>query len=154
MQIFCLFFCVFCELGSKITARIEKVTQCTHVCSSKTSRPLNKSIFYIRLTALRKEIAFSPTLRFATHWAELTRPCGALTAVSRQFRIPPWKGGEGGCSYRHYDGWTQRFAPTWTALSSTLSFRALSLSFRVSAMNLFSSSRDSSRCSEWQRYMS
>ena len=27
MQIFCLFFCVFCELGSKITA---KVTQRTH----------------------------------------------------------------------------------------------------------------------------
>ena len=32
--------------------------------------------------------------------------------------------GEGGWSYRRYDGWTQRFAPTWTALSSTLSFRA------------------------------
>ena len=40
----------------------------------------------------------------ASHWAELTRPFRALTAVSRQFRIPPWKGGEGGCSYRHYDG--------------------------------------------------
>ena len=96
MQIFCLFFCVLCELGGKITARIEKVTQCTHVCSSKTSRPLNKSTFYIRLTALRRSgYSFFPMLRFATHWAELMRPCGAVTAVSRQFRIPPWKGGKG-----------------------------------------------------------
>ncbi len=31
----------------------------------------------------------------ASHWAELTRPFRALTAVSRQFRIPPWKGGRG-----------------------------------------------------------
>ena len=31
----------------------------------------------------------------ASHWAELTRPFRALTAVSRQFRIPPWKGGKG-----------------------------------------------------------
>ena len=154
MQIFCLFFCVLCELGGKITARNAKVTQSTQVCLSKTSRPLNKSTFYIRLTALRRSgYSFPPTLCFATHWAELTHPFGAVTVVSRQFRIPPWKGGKGGCSYRHYDGWTQRFAPTWTALSSTLSFRALSLSFRASAMNLSSSSRDSSRCSEWQGYM-
>ena len=89
MQIFCLFFCVLCvvlcELSDKITARIEKVTQCTHVCSSKTSRPLNKSTFYIRLTALRRSgYSFPPTLRFATHWAELTHPFGAVTVVSRQ----------------------------------------------------------------------
>ena len=100
MQIFCLFFCVLCvvlcELSDKITARIEKVTQCTHVCSSKTSRPLNKSTFYIRLSALRRSgYSFPPTLRFATHWAELTRPFRALTAVSRQFRILPWKRGKG-----------------------------------------------------------
>ncbi|SCQ20833.1 hypothetical protein TFUB22_00975 [Tannerella forsythia] len=96
MQIFCLFFCVLCELGGKITARNAKVTQSTHVCLSKTSRPLNKSTFYIRLTALRRSgYSFFPTLRFATHWAELTHPFRALTAVSRQFRIPPWKGGKG-----------------------------------------------------------
>ena len=97
MQIFCLFFCVLCELGGKITARNAKVTQSTQVCLSKTSRPLNKSTFYIRLSALRRSgYSFPPTLRFATHWAELTRPFRALTAVSRQFRIPPWKGGERG----------------------------------------------------------
>ena len=96
MQIFCLFFCVLCELGGKITARNAKVTQSTQVCLSKTSRPLNKSTFYIRLSALRRSgYSFPPTLRFATHWAELTRPFRALTAVSRQFRIPPWKGGKG-----------------------------------------------------------
>jgi len=37
-------------------------------------------------------LLFSPN---AAHWAELTRPFRALTAVSRQFRIPPWKGGRG-----------------------------------------------------------
>ena len=96
MQIFCLFFCVLCELGGKITARNAKVTQSTQVFLSKTSRPLNKSTFYIRLSALRRSgYSFPPTLRFATHWAELTRPFRALTAVSRQFRIPPWKGGKG-----------------------------------------------------------
>ena len=96
MQIFCLFFCVLCELGGKITARNAKVTQSTQVCLSKTSRPLNKSTFYIRLTALRRSgYSFFPTLRFATHWAELTRPFRALTAVSRQFRILPWKRGKG-----------------------------------------------------------
>ena len=100
MQIFCLFFCVFyviyCELGGKITAGNAKVTQSMQVCLSKTSRPLNKSTFYIRLTALRRSgYSFFPTLRFATHWAELTHPFRALTAVSRQFRIPPWKGGKG-----------------------------------------------------------
>ena len=31
----------------------------------------------------------------ASHWAELTRPFRALTAVSRQFRILPWKRGKG-----------------------------------------------------------
>ncbi|MGP1462391.1 hypothetical protein, partial [Tannerella sp.] len=82
MQIFCLFFCVFyviyCELGGKIT-------QSMQVCLSKTSRPLNESTFYIRLTALcRSGYSFSPTLRFATHWAELTCPCGAVTVVSYQ----------------------------------------------------------------------
>ena len=93
MQIFCLFFCVlyviYCELGGKIT-------QSMQVCLSKTSPPLNKSTFHI-ITALfaRVGILFSPTLRFATHWAELTHPCGAVTVVSRQFRIPPWKGGKG-----------------------------------------------------------
>ncbi len=30
MQIFCLFFCVLCELGGKITAKNAKVTQRTH----------------------------------------------------------------------------------------------------------------------------
>ena len=96
MQIFCLFFCVLCELGGKITARNAKVTQSTQVCLSKTSRPLNKSTFYIRLSALRRSgYSFPPTLRFATHWAELTRPFRALTAVSRQFRILPWKRGKG-----------------------------------------------------------
>ena len=82
MQIFCLFFCalcvIHCELGGKIT-------QSMQVCLSKTSRPLNKLIFYIRLTALRRGgYSFSPTLRFATHWAELTRPCGAVTVASYQ----------------------------------------------------------------------
>ena len=51
----------------------------------------------------RSGYSFFPTLRFATYWAELMRPCGAVTAVSRQFRIPPWKG-ERGCAYRRYDG--------------------------------------------------
>ena len=79
MQIFCLFFCVLCELGGKITARNAKVTQSTQVCLSKTSRPLNKSTFYIRLTALRRSgYSFPPTLRFATHWAELTHPSELL----------------------------------------------------------------------------
>ena len=93
MQIFCLFFCVlyviYCELGGKIT-------QSMQVCLSKTSPPLNKSTFHI-ITALfaRVGILFSPTLCFATHWAELTHPFGAVTVVSRQFRIPPWKGGKG-----------------------------------------------------------
>ena len=104
MQIFCLFFCVLCELGGKITARNAKVTQSTQVCLSKTSRPLNKSTFYIRLSALRRSgYSFPPTLCFATHWAELTHPFGAVTVVSYQFRIPPWKG-ERGCAYRRYDG--------------------------------------------------
>ena len=86
MQIFCLFFCVLCELGGKITARNAKVTQSTQVCLSKTSRPLNKSTFYIRLTALRRSgYSFPPTLCFATHWAELTHPFGAVTVVSYQF---------------------------------------------------------------------
>ena len=158
LSVFYVLCVVLCELSDKITARIEKVTQCTHVCSSKTSRPLNKSIFYIRLTALRKEIAFSPALRYTLGWINAPlRSC-----YSGQPSVPhsSLEGGKGGCSYRRYDGWTQRFAPTWTALSSTLSFRApplsfraLSLSFRASAMNLSSSSRDSSRCSEWQGYM-
>ena len=70
-----------------------------------------------RLTArgpLTNASAFAcfPTLRFAAHWAELTRPFRALTAVSRQLRIPPLKGGLGGCSYQRHDGRTQRFAPT------------------------------------------
>ena len=100
IQIFCLFFCVFyviyCELGGKITAGNAKVTQSMQVCLSKTSRPLNKSTFYIRLSALRRSgYSFPPTLCFATHWAELTRPFRALTAVSRQFRILPWKRGKG-----------------------------------------------------------
>ena len=83
MQIFCLFFCVLCELGGKITARNAKVTQSTQVFLSKTSRPLNKSTFYIRLTALcRSGYSFPPTLRFATHWAELTHPFGAVTVVT------------------------------------------------------------------------
>ncbi|WP_442713445.1 hypothetical protein [Tannerella sp.] len=30
------------------------------------------------------EALFSPTLRFATHWAELLRPFRAVTAVSQQ----------------------------------------------------------------------
>ena len=83
MQIFCLFFCVlyviYCELGGKIT-------QSMQVCLSKTSPPLNKSTFHI-ITALfaRVGILFSPTLRFATHWAELTHPCGAVTVVCYQF---------------------------------------------------------------------
>ena len=89
MQIFCLFFCVFyviyCELGGKITAGNAKVTQSMQVCLSKTSRPLNKSTFYIRLTALRRSgYSFPPTLCFATHWAELTHPFGAVTVVSYQ----------------------------------------------------------------------
>ena len=50
-----------------------------------------------RLTArgpLTNASAFAcfPTLRFAAHWAELTRPFRALTAVSRQLCIPPLKG--------------------------------------------------------------
>ena len=83
MQIFCLFFCVlyviYCELGGKIT-------QSMQVCLSKTSPPLNKSTFHI-ITALfaRVGILFSPTLCFATHWAELTHPFGAVTVVSYQF---------------------------------------------------------------------
>ena len=161
LSVFYVLCVVLCELSDKITARIEKVTQCTHVCSSKTSRPLNKSTFYIRLTALcRSGYSFSPdaSLRYILGWINAPlRSC-----YSGQPSVPhsSLEGGKGGCSYRRYDGWTQRFAPTWTALSSTLSFRApplsfraLSLSFRVSAMNLFSSSRDSSRCSEWQGYM-
>ena len=32
----------------------------------------------------RTELLFSPTLRFATHWAELTHPFGAVTVVSYQ----------------------------------------------------------------------
>ena len=155
MQIFCLFFCVLCELGGKITARNAKVTQSTQVCLSKTSRPLNESTFYIRLTALRRSgYSFFPnaSLRYTLGW--INTPFQG--SYSSQPSVPhsSLEEGKGGCAYRHYDGWTQRFAPTWTALSSTLSFRALSLSFRASAMNLSSSSRDSSRCSEWQRYMS
>ena len=93
---FCALCVIHCELGGKITARNAKVTQSTQVCLSKTSRPLNKSTFYIRLTALRRSgYSFPPTLCFATHWAELTHPFGAVTVVSRQFRIPPWKGGKG-----------------------------------------------------------
>ena len=53
-----------------------------------------------------------PCFPNAAHWAELTRPFRALTAVSRQLRIPPLKGGLGGCSYQRHDGRTQRFAPT------------------------------------------
>ena len=71
MQIFCLFFCVLCELGGKITARNAKVTQSTQVCLSKTSRPLNKSTFYIRLTALRRSgYSFFPnaSLRYTLGW--------------------------------------------------------------------------------------
>ena len=50
-----------------------------------------------RLTArgpLTNASAFAcfPTLRFAAHWAELTRPFRALTAVSRQLCIPPFEG--------------------------------------------------------------
>ena len=83
MQIFCLFFCalcvIHCELGGKIT-------QSMQVCLSKTSRPLNESTFYIRLTTLFAGVGilFPPTLRFATHWAELTCPCGAVTVASYQ----------------------------------------------------------------------
>ena len=40
---------------------------------------INKSTFYIRLTALRRSgYSFPPTLRFATHWAELTHPSELL----------------------------------------------------------------------------
>ena len=40
---------------------------------------------YARLTALRRDtMPFSPTLCFAPHWAELTRPCRAFTVVSVQ----------------------------------------------------------------------
>ena len=76
---FCVLYVIYCELGGKIR-------QSMQVCLSKTSRPLNKSTFYIRLTALFAgvSILFPPTLRFATHWAELTRPCGAVTVVSYQ----------------------------------------------------------------------
>ena len=60
-----------------------------------------------RLTArgpLTNASAFAcfPTLRFAAHWAELTRPFRALTAVSSQLYIllhcalPPFEGGAGG----------------------------------------------------------
>ena len=66
MQIFCLFFCVLCELGGKITARNAKVTQSTQVCLSKTSRPLNKSTFYIRLTALFAGVGILSPQRFAS----------------------------------------------------------------------------------------
>ena len=82
---FCALCVIHCELGSKITTRNAKVTQSTQVCLSKTSRPLNKSTFYIRLTALRRSgYSFPPTLCFATHWAELTHPFGAVTVVSYQ----------------------------------------------------------------------
>ena len=38
---------------------------------------------YVRLTALRRDaMPFFPTLRFATHWAELLRPFRAFTAGS------------------------------------------------------------------------
>ena len=70
MQIFCLFFCVFyviyCELGGKITAGNAKVTQSMQVCLSKTSRPLNKSTFYIRLTALFAGVGILSPQRFAS----------------------------------------------------------------------------------------
>ena len=83
---FCALCVIHCELSGKITAENAKVTQSTQVCLSKTFRPLNKSTFYIRLTALRRGgYSFSPTLRFATHWAELTCPCGAFTVVCYQF---------------------------------------------------------------------
>ena len=63
MQIFCLFFCVlyviYCELGGKIT-------QSMQVCLSKTSPPLNKSTFYIRLTALFAGVGILFSQRFAS----------------------------------------------------------------------------------------
>ena len=54
------------------------------VCLSKTSRPLNESTFYIRLTTLFAGVGILFPQRFATHWAELTRPCGAVTVASYQ----------------------------------------------------------------------
>ena len=51
---FCALCVIHCELSGKITAENAKVTQSTQVCLSKTSRPLNKLIFYIRFTALRR----------------------------------------------------------------------------------------------------
>ncbi|WP_218840584.1 hypothetical protein, partial [Tannerella forsythia] len=49
-----------------------KITQSMQVCLSKTSRPLNKSTFYIRFTALFAGGSILFPQRFATHEAELT----------------------------------------------------------------------------------
>ena len=63
---FCALCVIHCELGGKITARNAKVTQNMQVCLSKTSRPLNKSIFYIRLTALFAGVSILFPQRFAS----------------------------------------------------------------------------------------
>ena len=171
MQIFCLFFASFASFFANLAVRslqgsqrlrkahtLHKAFSVQSLAFSQESKHLNhinKSTFYIRLTALRRSgCSFFPnaSLRYTLGWINVP----LRGSYSGQPSVPhsSLEGGKGGCSYRRYDGWTQRFAPTWTALSSTLSFRALSLSFRVSAMNLSSSSRDSSRRSEWQGYMS
>ena len=100
MQIFCLFFASFALFFANLAIRSpqgsKRLRNARTFVQAKHLDHINKSTFYIRLSALRRSgYSFFPMLRFATHWAELMRPCGAVTAVSRQFRIPPWKGGKG-----------------------------------------------------------
>ena len=48
---------------------------------------------------------FSPTLRFAPHWAEIMRPCGAFTAVSQQLNDSTNKHLNNSTPAGEYKGW-------------------------------------------------
>ena len=71
------------NLVVKLPQKTRKLHNARTFVQAKHLDHINKSTFYIRLSALRRSgYSFPPTLRFATHWAELTHPFGAVTVVT------------------------------------------------------------------------